>query len=322
MNPIEELVGFEFALDQFIVLGIIVAAITKQKSFFKDWVPFLILWFTYDLMRSIADDHKHINVVPIYDLEHDLFGWMFGGEIPAFWAQNYQHWILSAVAAFYYTMHMVTPIIVGSVIYYKSDDREKFKEFSYAFLMTSYMALITFALYPVAPPWYIWNEGAGYNFDQPTELVGIPGSAAGLIEVDRLIGMPVFSKFYGRFNTNPYAALPSLHAAYAFISAFYTIEKYGWKRTWWIVIYPIGVMASAVYLNHHFVVDLILGIIYVVVSIKTVRSIKRYRAKRRTNKIANDLDLDSDEDNGKPPKEIKLEDARSEIEKEIMVEKE
>ena len=151
-NWFENLIGFDLALVQFILLIIIIAGLTKKKSFFKDWVPFLVFWFTYDLMRSVADDNQHVNVRPIYDMELKLFGWMFDGNIPAFWAQNHQYLLFDILFAIYYSLHMAVPIIIASLIYYKSKDKHLFKEFSYAFLLTSYLALLTFYFYPVAPP--------------------------------------------------------------------------------------------------------------------------------------------------------------------------
>lgn len=277
------LIGFDLAWEQFILLGIIViaAVLTRKKSFFMDWIPFLIFWFTYDLMRSVADDDQHINVKPIYDLELKLFGWMFDGSIPAFWTQKHQYLFFDIIFAIYYSMHMAAPIIVGSLIYYKSKDKYLFKEFSYAFLMTSYIALLTFYFYPVAAPWYVWNEGNGFNFGQPVVLTRTPGSAAGLITIDRLLGIDFFGRIYGRFNSNPYAALPSLHAGYSTLTAYYAIRKYGKnKKAWWILAYPVGVYIGAVYLNHHYIVDLILGVVYVFISIKSVRAFRNYTARR------------------------------------------
>lgn len=304
-NWFENLIGFDLALDQFILLAIIIAGLTKKKSFFKDWVPFLIFWFTYDLMRSVADDNQQVNVRPIYDMELKLFGWMFDDKIPAFWAQNHQYLLFDILFAIYYSLHMAAPIIIASLIYYKSKDKHLFKEFSYAFLLTSYLALLTFYFYPVAPPWYIWNEGNGFNFGQPLVLTRTPGSAAGLIEVDRLLGINLFGRIYGRFNSNPYAALPSLHAAYSSITAYYAIKKYGKdKRVRWVLLYPFGVFFAAVYLNHHFIVDLILGVIYSFISIKSVRAFRNFREKRDKIK-SNIVELSSEhEDNGKQISEI------------------
>ena len=306
-NWFENLIGIDLALDQFILLAIIIAGLTKKKSFFKDWVPFLIFWFTYDLMRSVADDNQHINVSPIYDLELKLFGWMFDGKIPAFWSQNHQFLFFDVFFAIYYSMHMVAPIIIASLIYYKSKDRYLFKEFSYAFLLTSYLALLTFYFYPVAPPWYIWNESNGLNFGQPVVLTRTPGSAAGLVEVDRLLGINLFGRIYGRFNSNPYAALPSLHAAYSSITAYYAIKKYGQnKRVRWVLLYPFGVFAAAVYLNHHFIVDLILGVFYTLISIKSIRVFRNIRERRRNVETQSE-ELDNEQpNNGKEISKLQI----------------
>lgn len=268
-----------FELSHFAIIGIIIIGLVRKISFIKDWIPFLALWLTYDLMKNIAEDHGHINVKPIYDLELKIFGWMFGGKIPAFWAQEHHNMFLDIFFTILYSLHVIVPIIVATSIYYKSKDRYLFKELSYAFILTTILALITYAIYPVAPPWYIWNDGNGLKWDQPIILTGIPGSAAGLVEVDRLLGREIFSSFYGRFNTNPFAALPSLHAAYSFMASYYTIKKYGIEKFWWMIFYPAGVLTAAVYLNHHYIVDLILGIVYIYFSIITVRTIRNYIEK-------------------------------------------
>ncbi len=251
---------------------------TKGNRFVKDWAPFLVLWLLYDQMRGIADNQDWINVKPIYDLEKYLFGWMFGGQIPNEWAQqdSIQNKPLSFFYAFVYTVHPVAPLILAVLIYYKSDDFDTFKEYSHSFLLTCYLALVTFAIYPVAPPWYVEKHG----FVQPEKLTGVGDSAAGLVDIDNYLGITAFTDFYRQFNSNPYAALPSLHAAFSFFVAYYAIYYYRsriGKKIYWVILYPFCVWTAAVYLNHHYIVDLLAGAAYSLVSIHLVRY---YRKKR------------------------------------------
>jgi membrane-associated phospholipid phosphatase len=277
--------GTETIVASFLIAGLIITYIKKDARFLKDWAPFLLLWIVYDQMRYIADNQDWINVKPVYNLEFEMFGWMFGDKIPAFWAQEHQNVIITLFFSFIYTVHPIAPLILAIVIYYKSKDQETFKEFSHAFLLTCYLALITFALYPVAPPWYIWNEGNGLLFRQPEMLTNIKESAAGLIKSDDYLSITAFGDFYGSFNSNPYAAVPSLHSAFSCLTAYYTIYRYKHKsnKVWLFAIYPVTVWCAAVYLNHHFVVDLIAGLIYAYFSIKIVRFIRRKRGKTSTD---------------------------------------
>ncbi len=251
---------------------------TKGNRFVKDWAPFLVLWLLYDQMRGIADNQDWINVRPVYDVEKFIFGWMFGGQIPNEWAQqdSIQNKPLSFFYAFVYTVHPIAPLILAGLIYYKSNDREMFKEYSHAFLLTVYLALVTFAIYPVAPPWYVEKNG----FEQPEQLTGVSDSAAGLVDVDNYLGVTAFADFYQQFNSNPYAALPSLHAAFSFFVAYYAIYYYRsriGKKIYWIILYPFAVWTAAVYLNHHYIVDLLAGAAYSYFSIHVIRYFRKKR---------------------------------------------
>jgi membrane-associated phospholipid phosphatase len=138
------------------------------------------------------------------------------------------------------------------------------------------MALLTFALYPVAPPWYIADEG----FTQPDQKVGLAESAAGLIRVDNYFNNNFFGSIYQTFNANPFAAMPSLHSAFAFISAFFAIRTYREKTRWiWLfAIYPVCIWFSAVYLQHHYILDLMAGVTYVLIADRI--TLRYYRWKR------------------------------------------
>lgn len=301
MTIIEDYLGIQFGIDQLIILGIIYAAIRRKKSFFVDWLPFLVLWFTYDLMRGVVDDTRYIHVTQVYDWELKLFGWMFGGQIPNFWIQQYHTAFFDIFFAFFYTLHMPAPLIVSFLIYYKEKDRPMFKEFSGVFLLTSYLALITFYIFPVAPPWYVWNGGQGLRFTQPAPSSHVSQSAAGLIQVDKLLGHHFYSSFYETFNANPYAAFPSLHSAYSIITAYYAIRKYG-KKAWWMIFYPMGVWCGAVYLNHHYIIDLVAGGVYVFVSLNIVKFVRKKMGKSRS---ITEVQAEPEDSNGRPAKDFK-----------------
>jgi membrane-associated phospholipid phosphatase len=41
---------------------------------------------------------------------------------------------------------------------------------------------------------------------------------------------------------------------------------YGFKKAWWIWIYPISIWIGVVYLGEHYVIDVIIGVIYAVLA--------------------------------------------------------
>ena len=87
-----------------------------------------------------------------------------------------------------------------------------------------------------------------------------PGDVAGLARFDELIGFPVFSSIYVN-NSNIFAAVPSLHAAYMLVATIYAILS---KQKRWIVclctVVTVGIWCTAVYSCHHYIIDVLLGI--------------------------------------------------------------
>jgi hypothetical protein len=255
----------------------------RSKQFLADWAPFILFWVAYDMMRGIADSVRHvINVVPPFKLELLLFGPLFGGQIPAFYFEHFQaihegsvgKILLDVMGANFYTIHFGAPLIMGWIFWHTLSDRPMFYHFIYTITLLNIMALATFMLYPAAPPWYVYTHGLA----QPVGVVS--GSAAGLINFDKLIGTKFLQSFWDTFNPNLFAAIPSLHGAYPCVIAFFGMKKFRKLRPLWL-LYPIGTWFSAVYLNEHYIVDLIIGLGYVVIAYTIVKRVLYPRIFRR-----------------------------------------
>ena len=266
------------------------------RNFIIYWGPFVLLWLTYDMLRGIAWlVMPYIYVEELYYTELWLTGWMLHGNIFPFALQTMKKSIegtvgikiLNWIGAFYYINHMTAPILLAWLLYWKQDDKTEFKRLVYTLILTSWTAFITFLLFPSAPPWYVWNNGNGLNFEQPDR--NIKPSAGGLVDLDRLTGFSFFQSFYQTFNANPFAAFPSLHAAYSLITFFFAYRK--WKK-WSIplVIWPIGMWFFAMYLNHHYLIDLIWGAFYATCFF--LMSLKVFKPKK---KMVDEKDIETEQ---------------------------
>ena len=259
----------KFRPDQaFLALLIISLSLGKKRSrrFLVDWAPLILFWFAYDMMRGVADSIRGIiQISAPYQWEHVLFSRFFGGEIPPFWCQDFQAWlgdsvirnIIDLLAANFYTLHFAIPIVVGWIFWHTTNDRKTFYRYFYTLTILNIMALFTFMIYPVAPPWYVFN----YGFVQPIHNSFFGLSAGSLINVDKFLGIRFFSTVWDSFNPNHFAAIPSLHGSYPIVTAIFLYQKFKrFKKS--LVFYCIAVWLSAVYLNQHYFVDLIIGVIY------------------------------------------------------------
>ncbi len=279
----------------FVAFLIIAVFFGDARDFIKHWFPFIFLWITYDMLRGIAYQiGPYVHVRDLYEMERTLTGWFLNGNIPPFWFQEYKLShpnspivaTLDIVAALFYFNHFTMPLLLGWLLYWKQEDRTEYWRYVATLLATSYAAFLTFVLYPAAPPWYVWNNGGELRFSPPPRG-DVEISAAGLLNFDQMTGFSFSQSVYQLFNANPYAAVPSLHAGYSLIIAIFFIRKYGKKGTI-AILYPLGMWFSAMWLNHHYLIDLLWGAAYVVVIYSIVlRLIKPKSSSSQKEEILN-----------------------------------
>ncbi|MBO3802761.1 MAG: inositol phosphorylceramide synthase [Candidatus Brockarchaeota archaeon] len=225
---------------EFFVAGFLIYAIHRKWSrrFMKDWAPFTTLFMAYEAMYGIADNVSAIvHVNELISAEFLMFG-----AIPTLMLQQfYRNPIFDYVGAFFYSLHFIAPTTFGFILWKRSP--KDYWRYSIAFLLCSYGALMTFVMYPSAPPWF-----------------GLKASRI-LFQIDREIGVPVYSTIIDYVQPNPFAAFPSLHAAYPWLISIYAI-KIKRVKALPILLIPAGVWFSAVYLGEHYIVDLLGGVAY------------------------------------------------------------
>jgi membrane-associated phospholipid phosphatase len=138
-------------------------------------------------------------------------------------------------------MHFIAPTIFAFVLWrYRP---EHYKNYTFAFAVCTYSALLTFLVYPVAPPWF-----------------GVKATRV-LFQIDRSLGVPMFQTIYDYIGVNSFAAFPSLHSAFPWLIALFAIKAWT-KKALPIFIFPVMVWFSAIYLGEHYVIDVIGGIAY------------------------------------------------------------
>ena len=94
-------------------------------------------------------------------------------------------------------------------------------------------------------------------------------SPAGAIRFDHLIGIPLMQGFYGK-SADVFGAIPSLHVVYPFLALIY-----GWYLRRFRLIaaaYFLLVCFAAVYLNHHYLLDIFLGLAIALAVMAVVRA--------------------------------------------------
>ncbi len=140
---------------------------------------------------------------------------------------------------------------VGYAVWLRFRDVRKMSVFTWAFAFANGISFVVWILVPVAPPWYVHVHGCAVS------LADAP-SPAGLSRVDALLGIPYFSHFYSR-AASVFGALPSMHCAYPMLGLFTAWRGAGNKERALHVAYAAWMAASAIYLGHHWVIDVLAG---------------------------------------------------------------
>ncbi len=234
--------GPEFLVTVFFVY----AAYNKWTwRFVKDWVPFVTLFLSYEAMFGI------VGSIAKYSLHGGPLGLemaLFGNSVPSFALQTIIRMpVLDYMGAFFYSLHFFAPTIFAFFLWRKS--RSEYWKYTIALGVCTYAALITFLVYAVAPPWY--------------SITGVTRILTS--SVDPSLGLPVYKTLFDFLSPNQFAAFPSLHSALPWLISLFAIKIGKWKALP-ILIFPIGVWFSAVYLGEHYVIDILGGIAYATIA--------------------------------------------------------
>lgn len=252
----------------FIILYLVLVVWKPSRKIAIALTPWLIFACSYDWMRLLPNyEVNPIDVRGIYEAEKSLFGITAADGttlIPGEYFNLHNSAFADFWAGFFYLCWVPVPLGFAIWLYVKGvrsqeigDGRaykRHFVHFSIAFLFINLLGFGGYYIYPAAPPWYVINHGF-----EP--ILNTPGSVAGLIRFDNMIHIPVFQSIYSG-NSNVFAAVPSLHAAYMLITTFYAFAS---KQNKWVIaafaFICVGIWWTAVYSTHHYIIDVILGII-------------------------------------------------------------
>jgi len=220
----------------------------------------VIAWtILYDAMTFLPNyEVNKVHIKDLYDLELTLFGVMEDGRCISLceWFESRTTTFLSLFCGTSYLLWIPAPMAFCLYIVWR--DKSKVVYFAYAYLLTNVIGIIVYYLFPAAPPWYYLNHGAVFDSS-------VIGSEALLSEFDRLTGTQIFHGIYTK-GTNVFGAIPSLHAAYPLLCLLYA-----WRFRYrgfmiFFAIMSVGTWIGAVYSQHHYVIDVVLGILCAILS--------------------------------------------------------
>lgn len=262
--------------DRVVLLGWVLAGLAvyavadgvrRLGRLLADWLPLVALLLAYDASRGFADGLG----APVHVTEPAAVDrWLGFGSLPTVVLQ--QHWDAAwwqAVATLVYASHFVVTPVVLAVLWLRN--RQRWVRYARLVVGLSAAGLVTYVLYPAAPPWLAAREdviepvrrlsGAGW------EVLGLPRAGALLAE--------------SQGQVNQVAAVPSLHTAFAVLTclALLPAARQAWQRVL-LLAYGPAMALVLVWAGEHYVVDTLLGALYAVGVVAAAARFRSWRARQ------------------------------------------
>ncbi|MFT3933468.1 MAG: phosphatase PAP2 family protein [Chitinophagaceae bacterium] len=237
-----------------ILCNVLFFASMATRNFVISFSVFIVYWIIFDYMKAFPNYRYHpVHIQSIYNAEKSLFGiTMPDGKVvtPNEYWQLHQYTALDFMAGLFYLCWIPVPLLFGFYLHLKK--RREFFYFAFTFLLVNLLGFVVYYSYPAAAPWYVSNYGFVFN-------PATPGNTAGLARFDALVHAHIFQGLYTK-GSNVFAAMPSLHSAYPIIVFYYAVKnKLGYINILFGTV-MCGIWFSAVYTNHHYILDVLAGI--------------------------------------------------------------
>ena len=220
------------------------------------WLGF---YFGYMAVRSLADrdpGKAFLNGVRVIGLEQRISSHLF--EQTAQRIADSSHLLITAAAWTYWNSEFT--VIGLSLLWVYLRRHEWFARFRNTVLLANMVGLVGYLVMPTAPPWMFPSFGFVDGVNHSHDLVSALG--------------------------NPYAAMPSLHAADALIVGVVCFRacRHWWSKALW-ALWPAWVWFCVLATANHFLLDVLAGIAVALISMAVVSWVAKRR--RRVAAIAN-----------------------------------
>jgi hypothetical protein len=232
----------------------------QSRKFILGFTIFIFYWVIFDYMKAFPNyNYNTVHIADLYNFEKHLFGINFNGKLltPNEYFAATGTTFLNVLTGLFYLCWIPVPLSFAAYLFFTN--RRQFLYFASTFLLVNLLGFVVYYLYPAAPPWYIQEHG--FTF-QPLKLA----STGGLGKFDAFFHISLFKSIYAK-GSNVFAAMPSLHSAYPVIVVYYSFKNRLKVANAIFVIVMMGIWFTAVYASHHYILDVIAGIICATVGI-------------------------------------------------------
>ena len=230
------------------------------RKFILGFSIFIFYWIIFDYMKAFPNyNYNTVHIADLYGFEKHLFGINLNGKVvtPNEYFVIKGTTFLSIVTGLFYLCWIPVPLSFATYLFFIN--KRQFLYFALTFLLVNLLGFVVYYLYPAAPPWYVQQHGFAF---QPLKLA----STGGLAKFDAYFHIELFKSIYAK-GSNVFAAMPSLHSAYPVIVVYYAFKNRLGFVKYIFALVMIGIWFTAVYASHHYVLDVMAGILCATIGI-------------------------------------------------------
>ena len=220
---------------------------------YADFARQVLIWFgfllAYQVARGFADRDPATafeNGWRVIDIEQRLTG--LSELTLQGWTQS-SHFLAELVSWTYWNSEFTVIGLTLLWVYLRRN--ESFTRFRNTILLANGLGLIGYVLLPTAPPRFYSSIG----FEDTLGQMGGLNHGSGLVEL----------------ASNPYAAMPSLHAADALIVGIVlasVVRRWPFKMLW--LLWPLWVWFSVMATGNHFWLDVFAGVVLAAIALAII----------------------------------------------------
>ena len=221
-----------------LIAAVLLGSLGLGKPWTRPWLALVIVGLSFQVISGPIDALGDSGgAFSLFDLDKYVWGFNLTG-----WAQSaFSSVIVTEATSLVYVS--LIPFVLGTSLAIWRYRRWNFARFAAVMVLTSYGALLTFALMPTAPPWFSGAANDLFRGSGPYAISGVFAPLSTLVAPDY------------------FAAFPSLHAAYT-ITCCYFLSKVDYRLGLLGSLVAGATLFSTLYLGQHYAIDLVGGAVY------------------------------------------------------------
>ncbi len=254
-----------------VIIGIILLAYIAEKKRTKLLIG-LHRWYCYPIILFVFKE-LYLMVRPIHPVDYDwLFiaidQWMFGVN-PTQWFAQFAHPLITEILQISYFSYYFLFIMLG-VELYRRFPIEEFDRGAFFVVYGFYLSYIGYFLLPAVGPRFMLHDFYAIDKELPGLLLTTP------MREFINIGESITSTMPNAIDYVQRNVFPSGHTQLTLV-VVYLAYYYRLKTKWLITIIAVLLIIATVYLRYHYVIDLIGGFIFFLLTIWSGKKIQTWR---------------------------------------------